>query len=150
MSEFIKQYGSILVYSLSGILLIGILYGVFRTNWSMHGMVEDSGKTNFTLTMNKGKPYLQVQDMKIKCGEKVDDVRKFVSAKEYDGTNISRSKICVKELEGGKLKGKFGLNTNVPALIRLEYSVTGKNGESVEKKQIILIDEGGKELEISH
>lgn len=150
MSEFIKQYGSILIYSLIGILLIGILYGVFCLNWSLYGMIGDSGKADFSLTMKKGKPYLQVQDMKIKCGTEVGDVRRLVQAKECDGTDIARTKIYVKELEGGKLGEKFYLNTNSPALVRLKYFVIGRNGESVEEQQIILIDEGGKEIEISN
>ncbi len=141
MSTFIKQYGIVVVYAIAGILIIAVLYGVFRTKWENTGIVEDGIKADYSEeSMTFEKPLLFVDNQKVKVGESVRDVRNLAKANDTDHKEMESSEIIVKEIEGAILKDDFSLLTNEPAKSVLEYKVTGKNGNSVSRRVIILVD----------
>lgn len=139
MEMFVKQYGLVVIYAITGILIIGILYGAFRENWKEVGSVEDGVKTEFN-NNKKLKPILIVENQKVKLGEIVKDVRTFARALDIDKKEIETEKIKVTEMEGQILNDNLSLKTSKPAKAVLAYRVTGGNNETAVEYITILVD----------
>ncbi|MDR1700847.1 MAG: hypothetical protein LBR68_06610 [Lachnoclostridium sp.] len=141
MSSFIRQYGMLVMYAIIGLLITGILFGVFQDKWKSAGVVEDGIKADYSEdSMTYEKPVLLADNQKVNLGETVRDARIFAGAKDIDEQEIELSKISIREVEGTILQEDYSLKTDTPTKSVLEFKVTGKNGNTASRRIVVLVD----------
>lgn len=89
MRMFLYEYGRVLLTTVMAVLVLAAAGSGLMRKWRQFGGVNDSVKTNFLTDEEKRTPpVLTARDFKVHGGESVR-VEQYVSAVDYDGTDIS-------------------------------------------------------------